>query len=318
MNPRSLVSVVMIFMNAEKYVVEAIESVIAQTYTHWELLLIDDGSTDTSTNIAKDYARRNSNRVYYLDHPGHSNQGKGASRNLGLHHAKGDYVAFLDADDVWLPHKLQEQVSLLDKYENVGMLYGKDLYWYSWTNIPADGHKDFMPLWGTPLDVPIQPPALLPQYIRGRASIPCPSGILARRSAVCEVGGFDESFMGIQNIYEDQAFFAKLCLKTPIMIVDQCWNKYRQHSQASMAVAERTGTEVQARSFFLAWLEGYLQRQQVQDNQVWHALKQAQWLIQKPRWLPDNMANGFRWMKKWLLRIGESVLPARVHHQLWK
>jgi len=318
MNLKSLVSVVVIFMNAEKYLVEAVESVFAQTYQQWELLLVDDGSSDNSTKIAQYYATQKPDQVYYLDHPGHSNYGKGATRNLGIHHAKGNYLAFLDADDIWLPHKLGEQVAILDKYETVGMVYGKTLYWYSWTQNPEDRQKDFMPLWGTPLDSPIQPPSLLPLYIRGKASIPCPSGILVRRSAVDDVGGFDETFIGIHNIYEDQAFFAKLCLKTPTIVVDQCWDKYRQHSQASMAVAARTGTESQARSFFLKWLEEYLKDQRVQEREVWQALKQAQWLIQKPKWLPGGMANEVRWLKKWLLRTGEHVLPDNINYQLWK
>jgi glycosyltransferase involved in cell wall biosynthesis len=318
METKSLVSVIVIFMNAEKYLAEAVESVFAQTYKQWELLLVDDGSTDTSTTIAQYYAAQKPDQVYYLDHPGHSNCGKGATRNLGIHHAKGNYLAFLDADDIWLPHKLGEQAAILDKYPQAGMVYGKSLYWYSWTQKPEDRKKDFIPFWGAPLDTLIQPPTLLPLYLRGKASIPCPSGILVRRSVVHDIGGFDETFVGIHNIYEDQAFYAKLCLKTPMIVIDRCWDKYRQHLQASMALAARTGTEIQARSFFLEWLDKYLKDEQVRDREVWQALKQAQWLIQKPRWLPDRIANQVRWFKKWLLRMGEHLLPTSISHQLWK
>src|SRR5271154_2347778 len=104
-----LVSTIIIFLNAEKFLAEAVESVLAQTYPTWELWLVDDGSTDDSSRIARDYATRHAARIHYLEHPGHENRGKSASRNLGLRHSRGSYVALLDADDVWLPGKLTNQ-----------------------------------------------------------------------------------------------------------------------------------------------------------------------------------------------------------------
>jgi glycosyltransferase involved in cell wall biosynthesis len=98
-----LVSVIIIFLDEERFIQEAIESVFAQTYSHWELLLVDDGSKDASTQIARRCAETNPGRVRYLEHEDHRNRGMSASRNLGLQHAKGDFIAFLDADDVWLP-----------------------------------------------------------------------------------------------------------------------------------------------------------------------------------------------------------------------
>ncbi len=104
-NDRPSVSVIIIFLNAERFFEEAIASVFAQTYDRWELLLVDDGSTDASTAIARRYARRYPDRVRYLEHPDHSNRGASSSRNLGVQHARGAYIAFLDSDDVWLPRK---------------------------------------------------------------------------------------------------------------------------------------------------------------------------------------------------------------------
>ena len=97
---KALVSTIIIFLNAERFLAEAIESVLAQTYPTWELWLVDDGSTDRSSQLARDYAARHAARIHYLEHPGHENRGKSASRNLGLRHARGEYVALLDADDV--------------------------------------------------------------------------------------------------------------------------------------------------------------------------------------------------------------------------
>jgi glycosyltransferase involved in cell wall biosynthesis len=319
MSGNYLVSIVVIFLNAEKYLREAIESIISQTYEKWELLLVDDGSSDGSTEIARRYAKQIPARVRYLDHPGHRNCGKGASRNLGIRHAKGSYLAFLDADDIWLPHKLKEQVAILSKYENAGMLYGKTIYWHSWTQDPKDAKRDYIPSLGVPLDTPIDPPDLLPLYLRGKASIPCPTDILIRRSVADEIDGFDETFIGVNNIYEDQAFYAKLCIKTPVVVVDRCWDKYRQHSQASMAVAWQSGTEIQARRFFLEWLVRYLGEQEIQDRNVWLAVKKELWLYNNQSWKffrfisPDRT----RWIKKWLLRVVEYFLPFETQARLW-
>src|SRR5262245_51206234 len=131
---KPLVSAIIIFFNAEKYFQEAIESVFAQTYAHWDLLLVDDGSTDGSTEIAVRYANRHPGKVRYMEHAGHQNRGMSATRNLGFRAARGEFVALLDADDVWLPSKLEQQVAVLTEHPAAGMIYAPTQYWYSWTN----------------------------------------------------------------------------------------------------------------------------------------------------------------------------------------
>src|SRR3989304_3254714 len=121
MNSKPLISVVIIFLNAEKFIKEAIESVFTQTYDNWELLLVDDGSTDKSTQVAKSYANQHRGKVHYLEHDGHINRGMSASRNLGIRKSKGTYIAFLDADDVWFPNKLEEQLKILLSYPEVSL-----------------------------------------------------------------------------------------------------------------------------------------------------------------------------------------------------
>src|ERR1700691_5509608 len=95
---KGLVSVTIPFHNSEGFLCESIESVLAQTYVHWELFLVDDGSSDRSTRIANDYAARSPERVHYLQHPEHSNCGVTRTRNLGALHSRGEYLAFLDSD----------------------------------------------------------------------------------------------------------------------------------------------------------------------------------------------------------------------------
>ena len=160
MNDEPLVSVVLPFANAKEFLAEAIESVLAQSVRSWELLLIDDGAGDGSTKIAKDYAERLPAKIRYLDHADHANRGVSASRNLGIARARGVFVAFLDADDVWVPEKLARQTSRLSRHPEAALVYGLSQWWYSWSGEPADRERDFVHRLEVPADTPIPPPEL--------------------------------------------------------------------------------------------------------------------------------------------------------------
>jgi glycosyltransferase involved in cell wall biosynthesis len=310
--------VITIFLNAERFLAEAIRSVFAQTYRRWELLLVDDGSIDGSAQIAQQCATQYPGQVRYLAHSHHQNRGMSASRNLGIRGAQGDYIAFLDADDVWLPHKLERQVRFLDTLPRAGMLYGNTKYWYSWTRREADQRRDFVPCLGVQPNTLIEPPTLLSLFLEGKAAVPCTCSILVRRSVAQGLGGFEEVFRAANNIYEDQAFYAKVCLNSPIYVSDACLDWYRQHPDATMAVARQLGQEVPARRFFLKWLALYMSSQHVQDAEVWHALRCELWRIRSPRWLPRSEPLQYlaRWAKKWILRAEDQLLPTTVRHWL--
>ena len=109
------VSVIIPAYNGDRYLGEAIDSVLQQTYLDYEIIVVDDGSTDNTARVAKQYG----SCVRYLSQ---TNQGVAASRNFGLAAALGDYIAFLDQDDLFLPHKLSSQVKLLDRDRNLGIV----------------------------------------------------------------------------------------------------------------------------------------------------------------------------------------------------
>jgi teichuronic acid biosynthesis glycosyltransferase TuaG len=104
-----LVSIIMPAYNASRFIAESIDSVLAQTYIHWELVIVDDGSTDNTAEIIKSYCHQDS-RVRYLYQ---ENARQSRARNNGILHSAGEYIAFLDADDLWLPHKLAVQLQVL-------------------------------------------------------------------------------------------------------------------------------------------------------------------------------------------------------------
>lgn len=105
-----LVSIITPTYNCGKYIKETIESVINQTYTNWEMIIVDDYSTDNTTDIVKQYQQEYSNIIYkILD----KNSGAAIARNTALKMAKGKYIAFLDGDDLWLPEKLEHQINFM-------------------------------------------------------------------------------------------------------------------------------------------------------------------------------------------------------------
>jgi len=108
----ALVSIVMPAYNCEKYVVEAINSVLAQTYRKWELLVLDDGSKDNTLHIIEEFSQKDS-RIKAL--PNRKNIGVSATRNRGIELASGDWIAFLDSDDMWESEKLEKQFKIVEK-----------------------------------------------------------------------------------------------------------------------------------------------------------------------------------------------------------
>ncbi len=109
------VSVIIPAYNGDRYIGEAIDSILAQTYRDYEIIVADDGSTDNTRQVVKQYG----NQIQYLSQ---INQGVAASRNLGLKASQGEYIAFLDQDDIFLPHKLASQVALLKQNPSLGMV----------------------------------------------------------------------------------------------------------------------------------------------------------------------------------------------------
>ena len=109
---RPLVSIITPCYNSEKYISETIDSVVNQTYKHWELIIVDDISTDNSVEIIKKYSLKDSRIKYFiLEEKG----GASIARNKAIREATGTYIAFLDADDIWKPNKLEKQIQFMEK-----------------------------------------------------------------------------------------------------------------------------------------------------------------------------------------------------------
>lgn len=113
-NPK--ISVIIPTYNREQMIKEAIESVLSQTYKDFEIIVVDDGSTDNTKKVLGPYK----DKIKYLRR---ENKGAAAARNTGIKHARGKYIGFLDSDDLWRPTKLEKQVEILDKYKDISVVY---------------------------------------------------------------------------------------------------------------------------------------------------------------------------------------------------
>jgi len=215
---RPLVSVVVTAYNYAEFLAGAVRSVLGQTYPHFEIILVDDGSTDSTPEIARALAA--DPRISYIRQ---ENAGQAAAKNRGVTGARGDLIAFLDADDLWMPQKLSRQVPLFERDPGVGVVFSRALW------IDGAGRA-------------VKVRALRPR--RGRVLddlivdnfVPFSSAVV-RREAVEEAGGFDQSLrMGI-----DWDLWLRLACTYRFDYVDEPLIRYRvgHPGQMSKKIEER-------------------------------------------------------------------------------
>ncbi len=282
MNTTPLISVIIPFYNVERYLEEAIESVLRQTYNQWEMLLLDDGSMDGSTEIALRYARNYPDKIRYLHHPGKINKGLPATRNLGVKNAEGDWLALLDADDCWLPDKLQHQITIARQHPEVVMICGASLYWYSWSDPQK---KDVAISVGAPQNRPIAPPqAAVTLYPLGKGAAPCPCCVMIRKDIAIRHGAFEDRFRGKYALYEDQAFFIKIYLHETIYVSSEVTDRYRQREDSIMSKSGQDNNYHEVRYYYMKWLQNYLEKEDINNQEVYKKLKEALKSYEKSYW----------------------------------
>jgi glycosyltransferase involved in cell wall biosynthesis len=212
---RPKVSVIMPVLNGQKYIGEAIESILAQTYPFYELVLVDDGSTDSTIEKVRQYESKM--EIRYVSHS--TPRGIPRSMNDGIRASSGDFIAFLDHDDAWMPEFLETQVSYLDSHPDVGMV-----------------HSDFQTIDpnGNILEASI---ARYRNKIRPSGSVFGPlfqdsfivgNSVLIRRGCFEELGLFDESLR-----WGDYLMWMRISRHYRVDYVDDVLTKYRQHPSQS-------------------------------------------------------------------------------------
>ncbi len=201
------VSVIIPVYNCECYIAQAIESALNQTYSNYEIIVINDGSTDNTRQILQPYLEKI--RYFYQE-----NQGLSATRNRGIKMAKGELIALLDADDFFLPNKLQEQIAIFDAQPTIGLVQS------GWRVVNEIGEKieDVQPWHKSPeLD--------LVSWLKWKATNP--SGMIFQKKWLERVGGFNENLRRLEDFDIVIRLALAGCRATWFPKVAVC---YRQHS----------------------------------------------------------------------------------------
>lgn len=205
------ISVIMPVYNAAPYLAEAIESVLSQTFTDFEFLIHDDGSTDGSADILHTYAAQDARIILSTG----ANKGVSAARNILQNKARGEFFAVMDADDICLPDRFEKQVAYLDAHPDCVVLGAREL---------TIDHK------GRPiiaLNIPLTHEEIDSYNLRGLTSIRHPTAMM-RRSAVLKCGGYDESYKaaGDQELWLRMGEIGRLANLPDVVL------KYRVHDSS--------------------------------------------------------------------------------------
>ena len=183
---------------------------------------------------------------------------------------------------MWLPHKLEQQVAILDAHPKATLVLGATEYWQSWAGNSGSQEQDIVQSPGVPANQVYEPPSLLNLLLKEAACVACPSDLLFRKEAIANLGGFEQSFIGLFSIYEDQAFLAKVYANQPVFVSDQCLDRYRLHADSICATTNRAGQLGKARIFFLNWTAEYLSSQRMLDADTRDLIRRQLWPHQHP------------------------------------
>ena len=205
------VSVIIPVYNGAKFIKDAIESVLAQTYKDYEIIVVNDGSTDNTEEVLRPYIEKGLIRYFYQE-----NQGSANARNKAIAEAKGEYIAWLDQDDVWLPHRLEKTVKVMEKDKGVVVVGG----WF--LDIDEDGRPKGCNWF-------INPGVVNNRLKDGNAV--ASSSSLIRRSVIIENDEwFDQSFWP----RDDYHMWVRLAKYGKVVVIPDILYLYRHHENQNI------------------------------------------------------------------------------------
>lgn len=229
-HPTPLVSVVMPAYNSRAFIADSIRSVLEQDYDAIELIVVDDGSSDGTPEIARSFG----DRVQVLEQ---KNAGPAAARNRGVAEARGEFIAFIDSDDIWLPQKTRLQVQYLLKHDSVGVVFGRLVRWFA----DADGTFPALPdppnVVGLPGIVEAESGWIYPEMLLD--SVIWIVSAMVRKSLWNDLGGLDEGL----RIGEDYDFFIRASRRCRMDELDMLVAYYRIHNQSTTQVIRNENYE---------------------------------------------------------------------------
>jgi glycosyltransferase involved in cell wall biosynthesis len=203
------VSITICCYNGEKYIDSTLQSVFSQTYKNWEIVLINDGSTDSTEKIIQEYIRQGFPITYYYQ----PNTGLGAARNKSVELARGQFIAILDQDDIWYPTKLEKQVPLIENCVEIGFIY---------SDSDIIDENDNVISYGTMIDDSYEGNVFIPML--KHAFFPSWPTVLIRKELIHNVGGFRN-----YSSAEDFDLLLKISFDSSVLAVKKSLAAYRIH-----------------------------------------------------------------------------------------
>lgn len=215
-DPHPKVSVIIPTYNCVKYLPEALDSVLAQTYQDFEIIIIDDGSLDGTRSLVEEYLQKYPGIIRYIYQ---ENRGLACARNTAMKNSRGEYIALLDADDVFLSERIRLGVEVLDQTAGVGLCHA---------NITR------MDEGGRIIRTPLRDEKFLSGYVfenilLKKANVSVPT-IIFRRSCIEKIGGFDENLTRLGC--EDREFCLRLSREYKFYYIDKVLAYYRERSNS--------------------------------------------------------------------------------------
>lgn len=286
-----LISVIMPTYNRANIILQAIDSVIQQTYNNWELIIVNDGSTDNTKEVIKHYL--SDKRVKAISK---ENGGINSARNAGLDISSGNFIAFLDDDDIWTKGKLEEQIKIFlnPQNKNVGLVYSDSMYFFN--NINDNIKRKFTNYF----------PELTPYELLMTVNFICFSSTMLKRECFEHSGKFDTSF----KTCADWEFLLRVLDKYKIYRIEKCLVYYRVHkdniskNDRLMALNEmkliKTYSTINKKVYSRAMWSFYKRRasHSFSVNNLWGIVFS---ILQMFRYLPFHKAN-FKFIKEKIIK----------------
>lgn len=215
------VSVIIPLFNGEKYIENCIKSVLAQSYQHFEIIIVNDGSTDSSAQIVQNFVNHYPNKIKLYQHPNNENKGIAETRNLGIKMASYPLIAFIDQDDLWASDKLSIQIEYLKKFPEAKLIYSQA------SLIDSNGlpfYIDKSNIMGKGIGyIPIN---IFKQLLKENF-IPSPT-VLTYKYSIEKAGMFDTK---LKNSYEDWILWTKIAFKEKVLFIPKPLTFYRIHKE---------------------------------------------------------------------------------------
>ncbi len=218
-----LVDVVIPARNAERYIGFAIDSVIAQTYPHWRITAVDDGSTDKTLELLLHYRQKLGGRFEVISQPC---RGVAAARNNAIRHSNGEWIAFLDADDIWLPERVSEGLRVMAGNDHTGLAFGRVSL--------IDEHGALLRESDSGGKGPTLRGDVAVLIYTRKLHVLTPT-VLLRRRCLEEVGLFDETLPPS----EDRDLYYRIARRYEVAFIDKVLALYRRHSASATADSAR-------------------------------------------------------------------------------